>query len=133
MSGAAQSYPFLGLCHLLAAAAAGVWGGRLGAHALLLLPLAFALGAGFGFVLGAEGLHMLPLTEPMIWTSTLILGLAAAKAVSLLLDEIVGSAALFGIFHGQALGAAFGLSAASPDLQAAMPARQGPIPPVSQR
>jgi urease accessory protein len=111
---AAQSYPFLGLCHFLAAAAAGVWGGSLGGHALLLLPLASALRAGFGFVLGADGLQMLPLVEPMVWISTLILGLAAAKAISLPLDEIVGLAALFGIVHGQALGAAFGSSAAMP-------------------
>lgn len=52
------------------------------------------------------------LGEPMVWISTLVLAIAAAKAVSLLLDEAIGPAAFFGMVHDRAIGAAVGSLAA---------------------
>ena len=105
---AAMTYPVLGLAHILAAVGMGVWAGRLGEHAPVLLPVAFVLGAAMGIVLAIEEIRLLVFAEPMIWVSALALNVAAAYAVRVPFGDAVGVVALFGFYHGYALGGALG-------------------------
>lgn len=93
------AHPFTGWDHLLAMAAVGIWAAQLGGAARWLVPVAFMGTAAFGAVVG--GPWLLPaLTEPMILTSLLVLGLLIATAIRL---PVAASAALvagFAFFHG---------------------------------
>lgn len=108
------SHPFLGVDHLLAMIAVGIWAWQLGGRAVWLLPISFAgmmaIAAGFG----VTGFH-LPLMEPGIACSLLIMGLLIAGFVRL--PTALGSllVGLFALFHGYAHGIDLP-SAASPVL-----------------
>jgi urease accessory protein len=100
-----------GLDQLLAVIALGVWAGRLGGHAPLVLPAAFVLGAGFGLALAAEGLPLLVFVRPIVWASTATLIFLAATATGATASRVhISEAAwlvgLFGVYHGHDLGAA---------------------------
>lgn len=99
------SLPFLGIDHLLAATALGVWAGRLGGEAPVLLPAAFVLGAALGLAMAWEGVSVLVLVRPMVWASVAALTLAAIQPARLELGEAGCLAGLFGLFHGHAIGA----------------------------
>jgi urease accessory protein len=96
-------HPFIGLDHLLALIAAGLWAGWLGGRARYLLPGGFLAGM-LGGALLAWGGFALPLVEPMIAVSVLLIGVLAASAARL--SAVVGGALLFAfaLFHGHAHG-----------------------------
>jgi urease accessory protein len=97
------AHPIGGADHVLAMIAVGLWAALLDGRALWALPLAFvgALVAGAG--LGAAGVA-LPMVEPMILTSVVVLGVAIALALRLPLSVAVAAVALFGLVHGHAHG-----------------------------
>lgn len=97
-------HPLTGADHLLAMLAVGLWAGTLGGRAVAALPLAFvgALAAGAG--LGAAGLAV-PMVEPGILASVMVLGALAALALRLPLPVAAAGVAGFGLLHGLAHGA----------------------------
>jgi urease accessory protein len=101
---AGLAHPFHGLDHLLAMIAVGVWAAQCGGRWLWAIPLSFVVAMLTGGALGSLGL-VLPLTEPLVATSVLILGLLIARRVRL---QWVGLllAAGFALFHGLAHAAA---------------------------
>lgn len=100
---AGVSHPLTGLDHLLAMLSVGLWASQKGGRALWLWPAAFVTAMIAGGVLGMAGVG-LPMVEPAIAASLLVLG--AAIATTLMLPTTAGVAviALFGLFHGNAHG-----------------------------
>ena len=96
-------HPLIGVDHLLALIAAGLWAGWLGGRAQYLLPAGFLAGM-FGGALLAWGGFVLPLVEPMIAVSVLCIGMLAASAARP--SAIAGSVLVFvfALFHGFAHG-----------------------------
>lgn len=101
MSGLA--HPFLGLDHLLAMLAVGVWAGTMGGKASWRIPLAFIVIMAISGLL-SQGLTSMPLIESGIAVSLLLLGLFIVLAIKLpvVMGMIVVS--LFAVFHGVAHG-----------------------------
>jgi urease accessory protein len=102
-----------GLDHVCAMVAVGLWAAQRGGRAVWAVPATFVLVMALGGVLGAAGVPV-PLVEPGIVGSVLILGLLIAAAVRL---PVVASAlivGLFAVFHGYAHGAE--MPASSPGL-----------------
>jgi len=106
-------HPFLGLDHLLAMIAVGLWASHLrltddgrtalGRRAIWLVPGSFVLAMCLGAVLAIAGIE-LPGVEAIIASSVLVLGLCAAimgKAPCWLAACL---AACFAVFHGHAHG-----------------------------
>jgi urease accessory protein len=101
---AGYTHAFLGLDHLLAMFAVGLWAMRAGGRALVRVPLLFCGAIALGIALAGAGLA-LPGVEPLVAASVLALGLlltaqrggAPAYAVVLI--------AIFGLLHGFAHGA----------------------------
>jgi urease accessory protein len=104
------THPFTGVDHLAAMLALGVWS-ALTARRIWLAPLVFAGTVLLGALLGFAGLS-LPVVEPMIAASLLVLGLLVASRAALPGLLGVGIAAGFALFHGiahgQELGGPFG-------------------------
>ena len=98
---AGLAHPFGGADHLLAMVAVGLFAAMRGGRALWALPLAFVSAAGIGFLAGRFG-PVLPMTEPMVLASVLVLGLIVGAALELRLAAGIALVALFGGFHGQA-------------------------------
>lgn len=73
------AHPLLGVDHLLAMLAVGLWAGLARSRALWAWPAAFVGGMLLGGALGMAGIA-LPLLEPIILASVLLLGLAALVA-----------------------------------------------------
>jgi urease accessory protein len=96
-------HPFLGLDHLLAMTAVGLWAAQLGGQALWRIPLAFVTSMAAGALLGASGL-ILPGVEAGIAVSVLLLGLFIASAARLPTAAGMALVALFALFHGHAHG-----------------------------
>jgi urease accessory protein len=97
------AHPFLGLDHLLAMLAVGIWARQLGGKAVWLIPLTFvSIMAAAATLVTHE--FILPIAEPGIACSVLVLGLLIAGAVRL--PTLVGAVlvALFAVFHGYAHG-----------------------------
>lgn len=101
------SHPLLGLDHVLAMIAVGLWGAVLGGRARWSLPTSFvgSMVLGFGLALLGAGL---PLVEPMVLASVLLLGLAVALMVRPPLAAAGLLTGLFGLFHGHAHGSELG-------------------------
>ena len=97
------AHPFTGIDHLLAMISVGLWASQKGGRALLLWPAAFVAAMIVGGALGMNGL-MLPLVEPAIAASLLVLGVMIASATSLPAGLGAAIIALFGLFHGNAHG-----------------------------
>jgi urease accessory protein len=111
------AHPFGGFDHLLAMLAVGLWAVQFAARtgnrsAVWLLPAAFVLPMGAGFLLALNGIA-LPGVEAGIALSVLILGLAVAFAARPPLAAAMVVTATFAIFHGYAHGAEMGDGAAS--------------------
>ena len=97
------AHPFLGLDHVAAMVAVGLWGAFLGAPAIWLLPIVFPLVMAFGGALGILGVP-LPAIETGIAASAIVLGLmvtTAARPPLWIAALLVGA---FAIFHGYAHG-----------------------------
>ena len=98
------AHPLLGLDHLLAAVAVGLWAAQRGGRALWALPAAFLGAMVLGGAAAAAGVAF-PAVEPTLLVSVLVLGLAVASAARPPLAVAVGVTALFALAHGNAHGA----------------------------
>lgn len=96
-------HPVTGLDHMLAMVAVGLWAAQQGGRNLWIVPLSFVTAMVFGGLLGMAGLPI-PMIEPGIAASVLVLGLLVAFALRpplLFCGILVG---LFAILHGHAHG-----------------------------
>jgi urease accessory protein len=94
-------HPFTGLDHILAMVAVGLWAVQLRGKALWALPLSFVSLMVAGGLLSKAGLT-LPMVEPMIAASILVLGLLVTLStrVSLRIGTLL--VGFFALFHGYA-------------------------------
>lgn len=97
------AHPFLGLDHVVAMVAVGLWGAFLGVPAIWLLPIVFPLVMAGGGVLGILGVP-LPYVEVGIALSAIVLGAMVALAVRPMLWVAALIVGAFAIFHGYAHG-----------------------------
>lgn len=97
-------HPLLGLDHLLAMIAVGLWASQLGGRGLWQVPAAFVVMLAVGAGLALAGVP-LPAVEPGIMASLLVLGLLVAFAVRLPTAAGMALVALFALCHGHAHGA----------------------------
>jgi urease accessory protein len=97
------AHPFMGLDHLLAMVAVGIWAVQLGGRHLLILPATFVAAMAAGAVAGAYGIA-LPQVESMVALSVLALGMLVALAVKTRWHWPISLIALFAMFHGHAHG-----------------------------
>ena len=97
-------HPFLGLDHLCAMLAVGLWAGQMGGRAVWLAPLTFVSVMALGGVLGVAAIP-LPFIEGGILMSLLVLGVLIAAAIRLPLLVSLATVGLFALFHGYAHGA----------------------------
>jgi urease accessory protein len=108
---AGMAHPFLGLDHVLAMLAVGLWASLLGAQgerrAVWLVPAAFVGAMAVGFALALSGLA-LPFVEPTILASVVVLGLLAAAAYTVPVGAGMALVASFALFHGYAHGGELG-------------------------
>ena len=100
---AGLAHPFIGLDHLLAMIAVGIWAGQLGGKSVWLVPLTFVSVMSAAAALGSFGI-MLPMVEPAIACSVLVLGLLIAGSIRLPAIASVGLVGVFAVFHGYAHG-----------------------------
>jgi urease accessory protein len=98
------AHPFLGLDHLLAMVAVGIWAVQLGGRSLLGLPAAFVIFMAVGAALGAAGLP-LPHVEGVVALSVLALGCVVGLSARLAWRWAIPLVAGFALFHGHAHGA----------------------------
>jgi urease accessory protein len=91
-------HPFTGLDHLLAMLAVGIWAAQLGGRWTWAVPLAFVGSMALGGALGFGGVR-LPLVEPTIAASVLVLGLLVVLRVQLRMSGLA-LAGVFALFHG---------------------------------
>ena len=98
------AHPVLGLDHVIAMVAVGMWGAQLGLPAIWLLPVTFPVVMAFGGVLGAMGVAI-PGIEIGIALSAVALGAMVAFAVRPPLWVAAVLVGVFAIFHGHAHGA----------------------------
>ena len=104
------AHPVLGWDHLLAFIVVGLWAAQMGGRARWMVPVAFLGMMTCGAA--ATGSATLPVvTQPMIFSSLLVLGLLVAAAVRLPLIASAMIVAVFAFFHGAAHGAGISLSA----------------------
>lgn len=97
------AHPFLGLDHVLAMLAVGMWAAQIGGRAVWAVPLAFVTMMGGGGLLAIAGVA-LPAVEAGIAASVLVLGLLVALAVRLPLAAGAVLTGAFALFHGHAHG-----------------------------
>jgi urease accessory protein len=91
--------------------AVGLWGAVLGGAGRWALPTAFVLSMVLGFLLALAG-TALPLVEPVILASVLVLGGAVALYLRLPLWAAAALTGAFGLFHGHAHGGELGAAGA---------------------
>jgi len=96
-------HPFMGLDHILAMIAVGVWAAQLGGHAVWRLPLSFIGMMLVAAFLAASG-FILPSPEVLIAVSVICLGLILALAIRLPVNLSMLLVGLFAVFHGYAHG-----------------------------
>lgn len=94
-------HPLTGLDHVLAMLAVGLWAAQMGGRCLVAIPAAFVGALLLGALIGMSGLA-LPLIEPGILASVIILGLLIATATRLPLAVSMAIVAVFAICHGYA-------------------------------
>lgn len=97
------AHPFLGADHLLAMVAVGLLAAMTGGRARWAYPATFVAAMVAGGVLGFGG-AALPVIEPAILASIIVLGAAIAFALRPPLALASGVIALFGLAHGYAHG-----------------------------
>ncbi|NJR14083.1 MAG: HupE/UreJ family protein [Phyllobacteriaceae bacterium] len=97
-------HPIMGVDHVIAMLAVGLWAALQGRPALYLLPLVFPLVMVVGGIMGMNGIA-LPYVEPAIALSGLILGLMVALYAKPQLWISALMVGTFALFHGHAHGA----------------------------
>ena len=100
---AGVAHPFIGLDHLLAMVAVGVWAAQLGGRAIWRVPLAFMAMMALGSMLALDSVS-LPAVETGIAVSVLVLGLLIAAAARFPLMASMLLVGTFALFHGHAHG-----------------------------
>ncbi|MET0498750.1 MAG: HupE/UreJ family protein [Steroidobacteraceae bacterium] len=94
-------HPLTGIDHLLAMLAVGLWSVQLGRKAMWVLPAVFPVAMLLGAVLGMANVG-LPLIEPMIAASVIVMGAAVACGLRLPVTASAVLISFFAIFHGYA-------------------------------
>jgi urease accessory protein len=97
------AHPLLGLDHVVAMVAVGLWGAFLGAPALWLLPVVFPLVMAAGGAAGVLGVPI-PAVEVGIALSAVVLGALVAFGARLPLWVAAVIVGAFAVFHGHAHG-----------------------------
>ncbi|MEP7217493.1 MAG: HupE/UreJ family protein [Bacteroidota bacterium] len=97
------AHPLQGLDHILAMIAVGIWAGQAGGKARWYLPLSFVAVMMLGGLLGVAGITI-PMVEPGIIGSVLVLGVLIAAAVRMPLPAAMAIVGLMALFHGHAHG-----------------------------
>jgi len=110
------AHPFLGVDHLFAMIAIGLWAAQQGGRALWAVPSAFVCAMGLGGALAWSG-TVLPHVETAIALSVLSLGLLIATRYKASVATGMAIAGVFALFHGYAHGLEMP-QAASPALYA---------------
>lgn len=98
------THPLMGLDHLLAMVAVGLWAAQLGDRARWAVPASFVGVMSLGGALAMSG-WTLPGVEMGILASVLVLGVLVAAAVRLPLAVSSTVVGVFALFHGFAHGA----------------------------
>lgn len=96
-------HPLSGVDHVLAMVAVGLFAANLGGRALWLVPAAFIGTMIIGGLLGASGVG-LPLVEPGIGLSVVVMGLVIALGVRMPTVAAMALVGAFALFHGHAHG-----------------------------
>ncbi|OGS81692.1 MAG: urease accessory protein UreJ [Gallionellales bacterium GWA2_59_43] len=99
------AHPFIGLDHLCAMVAVGLWAAQMGGRAAWLVPLSFVAVMALGGLLGMAAIAV-PFVETGIVMSLLTLGVLIAAAVRLPLALSAIVVGVFALFHGYAHGTA---------------------------
>ncbi len=97
-------HPIGGLDHLAAMIAVGLWAAIVGGQRVWIWPVAFVGAMVVGGLLGRAAID-LPLVEPMIAGSVMLLGLGIGALLKAPVAVGAVVIAAFGIFHGYAHGA----------------------------
>ena len=97
-------HPWTGLDHMLAMVAVGLWAGLNGGRALWVWPVAFVGVMVAGGALGFADVP-LPMVEPGILASVVMLGLLVLAAAQLPVALGAAIVAVFALLHGHAHGA----------------------------
>lgn len=97
-------HPLMGLDHIAAMIAVGLWAATLGGAAAPVLLAAFPLAMVAGGILGAAGIPV-PAVEQGIAASSLVIGVAVLLALRPPLWVAGAVVAAFAVFHGHAHGA----------------------------
>lgn len=100
---AGAMHPFLGLDHVLAMVAVGLWAGQLGGSSRLFVPVGFVVAMIGGAVLAIAG-AAIPVAEMGILASVILLGLLVAARVKASVFAGVAIVAAFALCHGYAHG-----------------------------
>lgn len=108
--GSGLGHPFIGIDHLLAMLAVGMWAYQVGGAAVWKVPMVFVLTLLVGASVGMTGLH-LPFIEPVIAASVMVFGLMIAMKSRLAPFLASSLVALFALFHGYAHGIEMPLAA----------------------
>lgn len=104
------AHPLLGLDHLLAMIAVGLWAAQQGGRALWAVPAAFVAAMGLGGMLAWSG-GVLPHVETALALSVLALGLLIATQRRWAVTAGMAIAAAFALIHGYAHGLEMPLAA----------------------
>jgi len=97
------AHPFIGLDHLLAMIAVGIWAAQTGGSAVWRLPLSFIVMMAIAALISASGFG-LPALEPLIAGSVVLLGLMVVFAIRLPINLSMVLVGLFAVVHGYAHG-----------------------------
>jgi urease accessory protein len=108
---AGVSHPLFGADHILAMVAVGLWAALLGGRAMWLVPSAFVGTMALGFAAAIAGAP-LPLVEPVILASVVVIGLLTAVALKVPTWAGMVLVGFFALFHGHAHGAELGAAGA---------------------
>jgi urease accessory protein len=96
-------HPILGVDHVIAMVAVGLWATLMGGRALYTLPIIFPVVMIVGGALGMNGIG-LPYVEPMVAMSGVVLGLMVALYIKPALWVSASMVGAFALFHGHAHG-----------------------------
>lgn len=96
-------HPVSSFDHLLAMLTVGLWAATLGGTSAWKIPAAFVMMLVVGAMLGMNGFH-LPLVEPFIALSVLLLGVVVTLALRVSAIAAITMVSLFALFHGHAHG-----------------------------
>ena len=97
------AHPFMGLDHILAMIAVGIWAAQTGGSAIWRLHLSFIVMMTVAALFSANGLSI-PSLEPLIAGSVVLLGLMVVFAIRLPVHMSMVLVGLFAVFHGYAHG-----------------------------